>query len=71
MRSENGSWGSFKGERAMRWADATRQEAREVVLNDLAMGPDSTRLPSSLGDTRPHGFERGANAAPLLSLIHI
>jgi putative transposase len=55
--------GSFKGEGTALYHYATRQEAREEVIDDLEMCSNSTRLPSSLGSVSPHDCERVAKGA--------
>jgi len=56
-------FGSFKGERTALGHDATRQEARDDVIDDIERFDNSTRLPSSLGYVSPNDFERVANVA--------
>jgi putative transposase len=50
--------GSVKGERPALRHYATRQEARDDVVEDLEMCYNSKRLHSSLGSVSPHDFER-------------
>jgi transposase InsO family protein len=58
-------FGSFKGERTALGHYATRQDARDEVIDDIEMFYNSTRLHSSLGYVRPNDFERVANVASL------
>ena len=55
--------GSFKGERTSLCHYATRQEARDDVIDDIEMFYNSTRLHSSHGYVSPHHFERLAKVA--------
>lgn len=54
---------SLKGERTALCHYATRQEARDDVINYIEMFYNSTRLHSSLGYVSPNDFERVAKAA--------
>jgi transposase InsO family protein len=56
-------FGSLKRERTALGHYATRQEARDDVIDDLEMFYNSTRWHSSLGYVSPHDFERVANVA--------
>ena len=56
-------FGSVKGERTARRHDATRQEARDEVIEYIAMFSNSKRLHSYVGDVSPHDFERWAKVA--------
>ena len=51
-------FGSVKGERTARRCYATRQEARDDVINDIEMFYNSKRLHSYLGYVSPNDFER-------------
>jgi putative transposase len=54
---------SFKGARTSRRHDASRQEARDEVIDDIEMFDNSRRKHSSLGDVSPHEFEKFAGVA--------
>ena len=56
-------FGSFTGERTALGHDATRQEARDDVLDDIEMFSNRTRLHSFLGYVSPNDFERVAKVA--------
>ena len=56
-------FGSFTGERTALGPSATRQDARDEVIDDLERFDHSTRRHSSLGYVRPNDFERVANVA--------
>jgi putative transposase len=56
-------FGSLTGERTALGHYATRQEARDDVIDDIEMFYKSTRLHSSLGYVSPNDFERVANGA--------
>ena len=56
-------FGRLQGERTALCHDATREEARDDVIDDLEMFYHSTRLHSSLGYVSPHDFERVAKVA--------
>ena len=56
-------FGSFKGERTALGHYATRQEARDDVIDDIEMFYNSTRLHSSLGYVSPNAYEKIAQAA--------
>jgi putative transposase len=56
-------FGSFKGERTALGHYATRQEARDDVIEDIEMFYKSTRLHSSLGSVSPNAFEGFVTAA--------
>jgi putative transposase len=56
-------FGSLTGERTALGHDATRQEARDDVIDYIETFYNSTRLHSSLGYVSPHDFERVANVA--------
>jgi hypothetical protein len=51
-------FGRVQGERTARRCDATRQEARDEVINDIEMFYNSKRLHSYWGYVSPHDFER-------------
>ena len=51
-------FGSVKGERTARRCYATRQEARDDVINYIEMFYNSKRLHSYLGYVSPNDFER-------------
>jgi hypothetical protein len=56
--------GRVKGERTALRHDATRQEAREDVVESIEMFSNSKRWPSYVGYVSPHDFEslgRGAS----------
>ena len=55
--------GSCKRERTALGHDATRQDARDDVSDDLEMFSNRTRWHSSLGSVSPHDFARVANVA--------
>ena len=50
-------FGSLKGERTAHRADATRQDARADVMEDIEMFYNSTRLHSYLGYRSPNDYE--------------
>jgi putative transposase len=56
-------FGSLKRERTALCHYATRQEARDDVIDYIEMFYNSTRLHSSLGYVSPNDFERVANVA--------
>jgi putative transposase len=56
-------FGSLKGERTALCHYATRQEARDDVIDYIEMFYNSTRLHSSLGYVSPNDFERLAKVA--------
>lgn len=56
-------FGSLKGERTALCHYATRQEARDDVIDYIEMFYNSTRLHSSLGYVSPNDFERVAKVA--------
>jgi putative transposase len=57
--------GRGKGECTALWHYATRQEAREDVVEDIEMFYNSTRCHSSLRDVSPHEYEGLAKVASL------
>jgi transposase InsO family protein len=56
-------FGSLQGERTSLCHEATPQEARDDVLDDLERCYHSTRVHVSLGDVRPTHFARFATVA--------
>jgi transposase InsO family protein len=60
-----GFCGRLKSERTALCHNATRQEARNDVIDDIEICYHRTRLHSSLGDVSPHDFARVANVAEL------
>ena len=58
-------FGSVKGERTARRSYATRQEARDDVINYIEMFYHSKRLHSYVGYVSPNDFERLPRVSPL------
>jgi putative transposase len=56
-------FGSFKGERTSLRHDATRQEARDDVIDDIERFYNSRRKHSYLGYVSPHAFDKFAVVA--------
>ena len=56
-------FGSVKGERTSLQHYARRQEARDDVIDDIAMFYNRKRLHSYVGYVSPHDFERLARVA--------
>ena len=59
-------FGSFTGERTALGPAATRQDARDEVIDDLERFDHRTRRHSSLGYVRPTDCERVATVASLM-----
>ena len=58
-------FGSLTGERTALRHDATRQEARADVVDDIEMFSNRTRLHASLGYVSPNDYEGWAKVAEL------